>query len=179
MSTTTIEDQLTELGRRADRLDALAGEIAENPRIRRHIRAIRRQEAAALTALRETPDAVDEKLGQLKTRLAVAELSLAADISDDWATFAEAVEEELRSWDTYLERLQATAATRPWKAREQAEAAIGEARNRRLAVDQRLGEARTAALEAWREQRRGVETARDELERKADELTVTLNRKER
>ncbi len=51
----------------------------------------------------------------------MAERSLAADLSDDWVTFAEAVEEELRSWDIHLERLQATAATRPWKARKQAE----------------------------------------------------------
>ena len=99
MSTTTIEDQLTELRRRADRLQALAGEIPEHTGIWRHVHAVRGQEAAVLTAARETPDAFDEKLGQLKTRLAVAERSLAADLSDDWVTFAEAVEEELRSWD--------------------------------------------------------------------------------
>jgi hypothetical protein len=174
MSTTTIEDQLTELRRRADRLEALAGEIAENARIRRHVHAVRRQEAAVLSAVREGPGAIDEKVGQLTTRLAVAERSLAADLSDDWATFADAVEEELRGWDTYLERLQATAAIRPWKARGRAEAAITDLRDRRLAVDERLDAARAAALEAWQEQRRHVETARDELERKADELTVAL-----
>ena len=98
-----------------------------------------------------------------------------SDLSDDWATFAEAVEEELRSWDTYLERLQATAATRPWKTRKQAEAAIADLRNHRLTVDLRLGAARAAALEVWQEQRRHVETARDELAGNADELTTTLN----
>jgi hypothetical protein len=175
MSTTTIEDQLTELRRRADRLQALAGEIPEHTGIWRHVHAVRGQEAAVLTAARETPDAFDEKLGQLKTRLAVAERSLAADLSDDWVTFAEAVEEELRSWDIHLERLQATAATRPWKARKQAEAAIADLRNHRLAVALRLGAARAAALEVWQEQRRHVETARDELARSADELTTTLN----
>ena len=175
MSTTMIEDQLTELRRRADRLQALAGEIPEHTGIWRHVHAVRRQEAAVLTGARETPDAFDEKLGQLKTRLAVAERSLAADLSDDWVTFAEAVEEELRSWDIHLERLQATAATRPWKARKQAEAAIADLRNHRLAVDLRLGAARAAALEVWQEQRRHVETARDDLARNADELTTTLN----
>jgi chromosome segregation ATPase len=171
MSTTTIDDQLTELRRRTDRLEALAGELADNTRIQRHVHAVRRQEAAMLTAVRDNPDAVDEKLGQLKTRLAVAERSLVADVSDDWATFAEAVEDELRSWDTYLERLQATAATRAWKSRERAEAAIGDLRNRRLSVDERLDAARAAR----QEQRKQIETARDELERKADELTVTLS----
>jgi hypothetical protein len=174
MSTTTIEDQLTELHCRADRLQALGGEIAENTRIGRHVHAVRRQEAAVLAAVRETPEAVDEKLGQLKTRLAVAERSLAADLSDEWAPFAEAVAEELRSWDTHLERLQTTAAMRPWKARRLAEAAITDLRSRRLAVDERLDAARAAALEAWQEQRRHVEMARDELQRKADELTVIL-----
>ena len=75
---------------------------------------------------RQAPDEVEEKLGQLRTRLDVAEHALAADASDDWATFAAAVEAELRSWDTYLERLQTSVAAKAWKAREQAEAAIGE-----------------------------------------------------
>lgn len=175
MSTTTIEDQLTELRSRVDWLQALATEIPEHTGIWRHVHAVRGQEAAVLTAAREYSDAFDEKLGQLKTRLAVAERSLAADLSDDWATFAEAVEEELRSWDAYLERLQATAATRPWKARKQAEAAIADLRNQRLTVDLRVGAARAAPLEVWQEQRRHVETARDELARNADELTTTLN----
>ena len=129
-----------------------------------------------LTAVRETPDEVDEKLGQLKTRLAVAERSLAADLSDDWATFADAVEEELRSWDTYLERLQATAAMRPWKAREPAEAAIADLRDRRLAVDERLDRRAPPRSRPGRSSATYVETARDELERKADELTLDPRR---
>jgi hypothetical protein len=174
MSTTTIEDQLAEFRRRVDRLQALAGAVAENARVQRHVDALRRQEAAVLAAVREAPDEVEEKLGQLKTRLAVAERSLTADISDDWPTFAVAVDEELRSWDTYLERLQATAATHAWKAREQAEAAIGDVRSRRIAVDERLAQGRAAAREAWQEQRKRIGAARDELEQKADELSSAL-----
>jgi hypothetical protein len=174
MSTTTIEDQLAEFRRRVDRLQALAGAVAENARVQRHVDALRRQEAVVLAAVREAPDEVEEKLGQLKTRLAVAERSLAADISADWPSFAVAVDEELRSWDTYLERLQATAATRAWKAREQAEAAIGDVRRRRIAVDERLAQGRAAAREAWPEQRKRIGAARDELEQKADELSAAL-----
>jgi hypothetical protein len=174
MSTTTIEDQLAEFRRRVDRLQALAGAVAENARVQRHVDALRRQEAAVLAAVREAPDEVEEKLGQLKTRLAVAERSLTADISDDWPTFAVAVDEELRSWDTYLERLQATAATHAWKAREQAEAAIGDVRSRRIAVDERLAQGCAAAREAWQEQRKRIGAARDELEQKADELSSAL-----
>lgn len=174
MGTTTIEDEHAELRRRVDRLQALAGTVAENARIQRHVDTLRRQETAVLAAAHEAPDEVDEKLGRLKTRLAVAEQSLTADISDDWASFAVAVEEELRSWDIYLERLQATAATREWKVRDRAESAISHARSRRIVVDQRLAQARAAQREARQEQRERVGAARDELEQKADELSTTL-----
>ena len=103
------------------------------------------EEASVRAAARQAPDEVEEKLEQLRTRLDVAEHSLSADVSDDWATFAAAVEAELDSWDTYLERLQTSVAAKAWKAREQAEAAIGEVRTRRIAVDEHLAQARDAA----------------------------------
>ena len=132
----------------------------------------RRNRFAARRA--SAPDEVEERLGRLKTRLDVAEHALAADSSRDWETFAGAVEAELRSWDTYLERLQTSAASRAWKAREQAEGAIGNVRTRRIAVDERLAEAREAAGDELRERRERVSAARDELEQKADELSATL-----
>jgi hypothetical protein len=119
------------------------------------------------------PDEAEEKLGQL--RLAVAENSLVADVSDEWTTFAAAVEDELRSWDTYLERLQATAVAKAGSGRERAEAAIADVRNRRLAVYDRLAQARANVDGAWLEQRTFVSLARDELEQKADELSATIN----
>ncbi len=114
MSTTTIEDPIEDARRRIDRLQAFAhiGAAADSSRIRRHLDALHREEASVLAAAREAPDEVEEKLGQLRTRLAVAENSLVADVSEEWTTFAAAVEDELRSWDTYLERLQATAAAK-------------------------------------------------------------------
>lgn len=156
MSRSTIEEQLAEVRRRLEQLHASGGV----PRLRHHLDLV---------------DDVEQKLAQLKTRLDVAERSLAADVSGDWATFAAAVEAELESWGTYLERLQATAATRAWHAREQAEAAIGDVRSRRVAVDERLAEARDAAGNDWEEQRVRVSAARDELEQKADELSAKLN----
>lgn len=156
MSRSTIEEQLAEVRRRLEQLHASGGV----PRLRHHLDLV---------------DDVEQKLAQLKTRLDVAERSLAADVSGDWATFAAAVEAELESWGTYLERLQATAATRAWHAREQAEAAIGDVRSRRVAVDERLAEARDAAGNDWEEQRARVSAARDELEQKADELSAKLN----
>lgn len=176
MGSTTNDDQLAEIRRRIDRLQAFAqaGPAENSPRIRRHLDALRREEASIVAAAPEVADHVDEKVGQLKTRLAVAENSVAADISDDWTTFARGVEDELRSWDTYLERLQTTAARKDGSAREQAEAAIADVRTRRIAVYDRLTQARRNVNGAWHEQRNHVSAARDELERKADELPAKV-----
>ena len=177
MSTTTTEDQLADVRRRIDRLQALAqaGPAAEIARIQRHLDALHQEEASVLAAARGAPDEAEEKLGQLRTRLAVAENSLVADVSDEWTSFAAAVEDELRSWDTYLERLQATAAAKAGNARERAEAAIADVRTQRIAVYDRLAQAREDVNGAWHEQRNHVSAARDELEQKADELSAKIN----
>ena len=177
MSTTTNEDQLADVRRRIARLQVLAqtGPVAEIARIERHLDALHNEEASVLAAVRGAPAEAEEKLGQLKTRLAVAENSLVADVSDEWTTFAAAVEDELRSWDTYLERLQATAVAKAGNARERAEAAIADVRTRRIAVYHRLGLAREDVNGACHEQRHHVSAARDELERKADELSANFN----
>jgi hypothetical protein len=177
MSTTTLEDQLAEVRRRIDRLQALAhvDATAERSRIQRHLDALQQEEASVWAAARRGPDEAEEKLGQLRTRLAVAENSLAADVSDEWTTFAAAVEDELRSWDSYLERLQATTVAKAWKTRKRAEAAIADLRTRRIAVDDALAQARKQVNGAWHEQRNHVTAARDDLERKADELSANFN----
>ena len=143
MSTTTIEDQLADIRRQTPRLQALAQTelAAERARIQRHLDALQQEEASVLAAAR-TPEAVEERLGQLKTRLAVAENSVAADVSDEWTTFAEAVEEELRSWDTYLERLQTSAAA---KCGEGPRAGRGGDRRRPQPADRGGRAARTGA----------------------------------
>ena len=173
MSTTTIEDQLAEIRRRINRVQAPTQ--ASAPRIRRHLDALHQEEEAVRAAVRQAPDEVEEKLGQLKTRLDVAEHSLEADGSDDWATFAAAVEAELHSWDTYLERLQTSVAAKAWKTREQAEAAIGDVRSRRIAVGERLAQMRDPAGATSQEARKHITAARDELEQKAAELSAKLN----
>jgi hypothetical protein len=177
MSTTTIKDPTEDVRRRIDSLQAFVqiGAAADSSRIRRHLEALHREEASVLAAARAAPDEVDEKLGQLSTRLAVAENSLVADLSDEWARFAAAVEDELRSWDAYLERLQATAVAKAGSARERAEASIADVRTQRIAVYDRLAQARTDVNGAWHEQRNHVSSARDELERKADELSANFD----
>jgi chromosome segregation ATPase len=176
MSTTTIERELAEVRGRIGRLRSRAQDLtaAEGARIRRQLDVLQQGEASVNAAVRTAPDDVEEQLGQLKTRLDVAEHSLAADTSDDWATFAAAVDAELRGWDTYLERLQTSVATKAWKAREQAERAIGDVRSRRIDVDERLADARDAAGDASEDARKHVTAARDVLEQKADELSAKL-----
>jgi hypothetical protein len=175
MSTTTIKDPIEDARRRIERLHIFAhsGVAPDSSRIHRHLDALHREEASALAAAREAPEEIEEKLGQLRTRLAVAEYALVADISDEWTTFAAAVEDELRSWGVYLERVQATAA-KAGNARERAEAAIADVRTERIAVHDRLAQARTDVNGAWHEQRSRVSAARDELGRKADELPAKI-----
>jgi hypothetical protein len=173
----TIDDQLSEARLRIDRLQARAearGGTAVG-RIQRDLYALRKQEASVRATDRHASDEVEEKLGELRTSLDVAEHALTADLSDDWATFAAAVEEELRSWDAYLERLQTSVAAKAWKARAQAEAAIRDVRSRRIAVEQRLAQACDGAGDAGRQQRKRVTAARDELAQKAHQLPTKLN----
>ena len=171
MSNTVIDGQISEARRRIDRLRAAPG---ASPRLRRHLDALEQDEASVRAAASLTPDEVEAKLEQLKTRLDIAEHSLAADVSEDWQTFVAAVEAELESWDVYLERLQTGVATKAWNARTEAEAAIGEARSRRITVDEQLAQARAGVGHSLRELRERVVAARDALERNADELSGKL-----
>jgi hypothetical protein len=105
----------------------------------------------------------------------VAQSSLAADLANNRKKFADAVENEMHDWDTYLERLQAQTALRAASAREQSEAAISDLRRRRNTLAERLADGRTASGEAWDEQKKRIAAARDDLERKADEVSAKFN----
>jgi hypothetical protein len=173
-TTTTIEDQLAEIRRRIDCIRACA-QACGLPRVRGHLDALHEAEASVRAAARQTPGELAEKVGRLRTRVDVAEHSLSADVSGDWPAFVVAVEAELDSWDTYLERLQTSVATKAWNARAQAETAIAEIRTHRIAVDEQLVHARDRTEDAWQEQRKRVTAARDELEHKVDQLSTKLN----
>jgi hypothetical protein len=172
--TTTIEDQLAEVRRRINYIQVCA-EACGLPRLRPHLDALHEAEASVRAAARQAPGDVEEKLAQLTTRVDIAEHSLSADVSGDWPTFVAAVESELDTWDTYIERLQTSVAAKAWEARAQAETAIAEARTCRIAVDEHLAHARRRTGDAWQEQRERVTAARDELEQKTDELSTKLN----
>jgi hypothetical protein len=161
MSTATSEERLAAMGRRIDILQA-------------HLDALRQEEASVRAAAAIAPDEVDGMLVQLKMRLAVAENSVAADIADDRREYAAAVESELRSLDAYLERLQTKAAMESDQSRDQAEAAIGDLRRRRIALAARVAQVTRASDDAWHAQEQGLAAARAELERQTDELSKKL-----
>ena len=174
MPTTTVEERLAEIGRQIDGLEAKAragGDDARS-RIQRQLGALRQQEASARAAAHEGAEAFDERFEQFEARFHVAQSSLAADLADNRTKFADAVESELRSWDTYFERLQAQTAMRAASARERSEAAISDLRRSRNTLAEQLADASTASGEAWDEQKQRIAAARDDLERKADEVSV-------
>jgi hypothetical protein len=149
--------------------------VSDRTRVARHLDALHHAEASVVTAANRSHEEAEERFGRLMTRLAVAERSVAADVSDEWTAYANAVEDELRSWDTYLERLQATAVANAWEGRDRAENALADVRTKRIAVYGVLDQARKDVNGAWHEQRNNVNTARAELEQKADELSANLN----
>ena len=177
MPTTTVEERLAEMGRQVDGLEAKAraGGGQAKSRIQRQLGALRQQEASARAAAHEGTEAFDEKFEQFEARFRVAQSSLAADLASNRKKFADAVENELHSWDTYFERLQAQTALRAASAREQSEAAISDLRRRRNTLAERLADARSASGEAWDEQKQRIAAARDDLERKADEVSAKFN----
>ena len=175
--TTTIDERLAEAGRRIDDLEASLrlrhGDQRQN--VRRHVDALRQEQANAQAAARRTPDPVGERLSRLRSRLDVAERSLDADLAQDRPQYTAAVEAELRGWDAFAERLQATAAAKTGTARDRAETGIKELRRHRLAVKKHLDGLRDAPQEAWREHQERVTAARDDLEWMADDLSASLN----
>jgi hypothetical protein len=161
ISTATKEERLGAIGRRIDVLQA-------------HLDALREQEASARSAANHGPDELEGKLVQLKSRLAVAENSLASDLAADRSEFATAVESELRSLDAYLEQLQTQAAVQSGEPREHAESEIGDLRKRRVALAERVARLTLASDDAWQQDKQVLAADRAELERQADELAKRL-----
>jgi hypothetical protein len=172
MTTMTMERRLAELSLHIEALAARSRSGDEvSSRMQRHLAALRQHEAHARAAIGETPEEIDRTLAQLEVRLDIAGHSLTADAANNPSTFTSAVDQELRSWDAYLERLQTSAVARAGRAREQAEARIGELRRQRLEVGRRLAELRAGSPDAWRQLETRVTAAREQLEHEADDLS--------
>ena len=181
MATTTTEERLAAIRRHLDELESRARALPAESKARaqRHLAALNEETASArtsieatrtrtATAVAERGHAIEDWLEQLENRVEIAGHSLAADLSDDRTSFEHAVRAELQSWDAYLDRLTTSADS-------QTEQIVSALRQRRDSLAHRLAEAGLAAADRWGEQKTRVVAAREELERKADELTAKLH----
>ncbi|MGZ8695273.1 MAG: sll1863 family stress response protein [Gaiellaceae bacterium] len=171
---TAIEDRLEELKSRIEALDARAydGGAEATERIERHLERLRQDdeaaEAAALRRSREYEALYQARLQVLESELKIAEHHLDAEIADDRKQFVAAVDAELADWDALMERMQANAAAKAGAAREESEKVIADLRRRRLAIGESLAGVRAAVGDTWRDGKKRVLAALDELKRKAD-----------
>ena len=93
---------------------------------------------------------------------------MAAEFAETEEQFTGAIEAELHRWDAYLARMQANAAAKSGAARERAEAAIADLRQRRVSIDKSLSDVGTAAGNGWRGAKTRVLAELDDLKSKAD-----------
>jgi hypothetical protein len=93
---------------------------------------------------------------------------VAAEFAATEEQFAGAIEAELRRWDAHLARMQAKAAAKSGAARERAEAAIADLRQRRVSIGTSLSDVGTAAGENWHDAKTRLLAELDDLKSKAD-----------
>ena len=167
---TATNERLGEARRRIARLEVQAqrGTADAKSRMQQYFDTLRREEESAWASARERAAAVDERLEQLDNELELAEHRVAAEFAATEEQFTGAIEAELHRWDAYLARMQAKAAARSGAAREQAEAAITDLRQRRVSIGKSLSDVGTAAGEGWRGAKARVLAELDDLKSKAD-----------
>jgi hypothetical protein len=176
MRATAADERLDEMRRQIEALEAKGRSSTGDAksRIQRQLGTLRQQEGSARAAAEQGTDTFDERFEQFQARFQVAESAVAADLAGNRNEFADAVDDELHKWDTYVERLQAQTALRAANARERAESSISDLRRHRNNVSERLAAARTSSEDEWDEQKKQIGAARDELQRKADELSTNF-----
>jgi DNA anti-recombination protein RmuC len=167
---TATEDRLGELRHRIERLEGKAEASAAEVRSRmdRYIDTLKEDEQSARTAARTRAAASEARLEQLGSELKIAEQRLAADVAEDRTTFVDAVDATLDAWDAYLERKLASLSSASGEARERAESAIADLRQRRVAAAERLADVRADTGAGWRDTRSRALEELDELKHKAD-----------
>jgi len=173
---TATHDRLGEARRRIARLEVKAqrGTADAKARMQPYITTVRRAEESARASAREQAAAVDGRLEQLDTELELAEHRVAAEFAATQDQLTHAVDVELHRWDAYLDRMQVKAAARTGAARERAEAAIADLRQRRVAISKSLPDVGPAAGDDWRDTKTRVLAELDELKTKADAVKHSL-----
>jgi hypothetical protein len=184
----SLEARLGRAGQRIDGVVAKARHAQDDGkgRVSRRVDALRAHEARTRIRLRELHEAdqsageehvaeLGQELDELDVETAIAEAQLDADLAADSVAFAAAVQAELGAWTTYIDAMQAKAATSKSHAREQQEAVIRRVRERQAAARQRLQEYRDAADDASATLRARVSQAMDDLDQAAEEAAAKFN----
>jgi hypothetical protein len=163
---TATNDHLGDVRRRIARLEVQAqrGTADAKSRMQRYIDTLHREEESARAAARERAAAVDERFEQLDNELELAEHRIAAEFSATKEQFTGAIDAELQRWDTYLARMQAKAAAKSGDARERAEDAIADLRQRRVSIGKTIAD----VGEQWQDAKTRVLAQLDELKSRAD-----------
>ena len=167
---TATNDRLGDVRRRIARLEVEAqrGTADAKSRMQRYIDTLRREEESARASARERAAAVDERLERLDNELELAEHRVAAEFAATKEQFTGAIDAELHRWDAYLDRMQTKAAAKAGAARQRAEAAIADLRQRRVSIGKSLADAGTAAGDGWRGAKARVLAELDDLKTNAD-----------
>ena len=167
---TATNERFGEARRRIARLEVETrrGTADAQFRMQRYLTSLRRDEESARVSAHERAAAVDERFERLDNELELAEHRVAAEFAATEEQFTGAIEAELQSWDQYLDRMQAKAAAKSGAAREQAEAAIAELRQRRVAIGKSLADVGSAAGEQWHDAKKRVLAELDDLKSQAD-----------
>jgi hypothetical protein len=151
MPTTTIDDRIRSLQERA---------TAAN--------------AAARARLQHQFDELHREQDDLTSNIDLAEHSVDAELAESRRKFEEATDSLIEAWDAALERLLTAAASLSGESRVRAESAIIELRARRNAVAAALDFLGSSTGDAWREQKKLVLAAADEVGRKLRESTEKI-----
>ena len=167
---TATNERLGEVRRRIARLEVEAqrGTADAKSRMQQYIDTLRQEEESAWASARERAAAVDERFESLDNELQLAEHRVAAEFATTQEQFVGAIEAELHRWDTRLDRMQAKAAAKSGAARERAEAAIADLRQRRVSIGKSLSDVGTDAGGSWHDAKPRVLAALDDLKSKAD-----------
>lgn len=167
---TATNERLGEVSRRIARLEVQAqrGTADAKSRMQRYLDTLRREEESARVSARERAAAVDARLEQLDNELELAEHRVAAEFATTEEQFADAIDAELDRWDAYLDRMQAKAAAKSGAARERAETAIADLRQRRISIGKSLSDVGTAAGNGWHGAKTRVLAELDDMKTKAD-----------
>jgi hypothetical protein len=167
---TATNERLGEVRLRIARLEVemQRGTADAKSRIQRYIDTLRHDEESARASARERAAAVDERLEQLDNELELAEYRVAAEFAATEEQFNDALQAELYRWDAYLDRMQAKAAAKSGTARERAEAAIADLRQRRVSIGKSLSDDGMAADNGWRSAKARLLAELDDLKSKAD-----------